>query len=90
MSGHIMKRRKVWVSKAVLWIQRPNTLNFDPYPGFWTILDPDIQGYTLILSILKEKIKNNLREKNLHTKKNIFYIYKNKMSPKEMFTQLSL
>ena len=72
MSGHIMKRRKVWVSKAVLWIQRPNTLNFDPYPGFWTILDPDIQGYTLILSILKEKIKNNLRKKHLLTKKNIF------------------
>ena len=38
----------------------PNTLNLDPDPGFW----PEFgSGSRIILSILKEKIKNNFRVK---------------------------
>ena len=52
----------------------PNTLNLDPDPGFWPNLDPDPDlnpnpdpnwakimdyMYSVIQSILKEKIQNN-------------------------------
>ena len=46
----------------------PNTLNLDPSPGFRPNLDPDPDldpgsGSRVVLSILKEKIQNNYREK---------------------------
>ena len=37
----------------------PNTFNLDPDPGFWPNLDPDPDS----TSTLKEKIRNNSREK---------------------------
>ena len=66
-----------------------NTLNLDPDQGFWHNLDPDPELYYRYLSILKEKNKIIL-EKQISFTKIIGNNYKNKMSLKEIFTQLSL
>ena len=66
-----------------------NTLNMDPDQGFWHNLDPDPELYYRYLSILKEKNKIIL-EKQISFTKIIGNNYKNKMSLKEIFTQLSL
>ena len=50
-------------------------------------------GSRVIQLILKEKIKNNFREKQFSLKKYGIFLkttYKNKMAPKEIFSQLSL
>ena len=74
----------------------PNTLNLDPDPRFLAQFGSGSRViHCNVLSIFKEKIKNNFREKLFSLKKSIpvpvlFNNYKNKMSPKEIFTQLSL
>ena len=69
----------------------PNTLNLHPDPGFRANLDPD-PG--LNLKILKEKSKIILEKKFLVKKVGTLYFltttYMNKMSPKQIFTKLSL
>ena len=68
----------------------PNTLNLDPYPGFWPNMDPDPDRSSIKLSILKEKNKNNLREKQFSRQKvRYLYLLRAKMSPKEICSQLS-
>ena len=48
-------------------------------------------GSRVILSILKEKLKILVEKNNFLFKEYIiYYRYKNKMSPKEIFTQMSL
>ena len=52
----------------------PNTWNFDLDPGFWPNLDPNPDpGLYCVLSILKEKIQNNFREK-LFSLKKVYYL----------------
>ena len=62
----------------------PNTLNLDPDPECWPILDPDSD--LGLLSIEKEFffVENN------YFFKIIFFNYKKIMATEEMFSQLSL
>ena len=62
----------------------PNTLNLDPNSEFWPNLNPD-PGLPM-LSILKEKIKNNLRQRTKQFSLN----YKKIIAPEAFFSQSSL
>ena len=75
----------------------PNTLNLDPDPGFWPNLDqdpdpdpgPDLDP-GLYNQFWKKKFKIILEKNDFLWNKYIFLNYKNKLSPKEIFNQLSL
>ena len=69
----------------------PNTLNLDPDPRLWPNLDP-YPDPGLYNQFWGKKFKIILDKKNfLKNLKHIFFDnYKNKMSPKGIFTQLSL
>ena len=67
----------------------PNTFNLDPDPGFWPNLDPDPDP-GLYNQFWKKKFKIILEKNNFLWNKYIFLNYKNKLSPKEIFNQLSL
>ena len=55
-------------------------------PAVFLNRDPDLAA----LKILKEIILNNFRQKTIFFLKSTFFLnYKNKMSPKEIFIQLS-
>ena len=67
----------------------PNTLVLypDPNSGFWPNLDPDLVFY---YQFWKKKFKKILAKKMSFKKGYFFNNYMNKMSPKEIFAQLSL
>ena len=60
----------------------PNTLNLDPDQGFWSNLDADLGLYH---QFCKKKLKI-IVEKNISLKSRFLNNYKNKMSPKEIFS----
>ena len=65
----------------------------DTPSGFWPNLDPVPDPYPglCILSIMTEKMKNNLREKQFSLNTSVFLRNNsNQMLPKQIFTQLSL
>ena len=74
---------KIWIRPGYCSgssVVSPNTLNMDPDPGL----------YVLYNQFLKKKILNNFREKSFSIKHVHFLNYKNKLSPKKTFRQLSL
>ena len=66
------------MTKVFYSVVDPNTVNLDPNPGFWPNLDPDPGFY---YQFWKNNSKIIFLENNN---------YKNKMSLKDIFTQLSL